>query len=309
MRFSVVKKERGKIASSIISSPYLSSDWGVRFLSSSSKYYDPLSYNNGAVWPFLTGFASLALYRYDNPFHAYSLLKENLRIIRDFDYGYATELLSGEYYIPLEQSVNNQIWSYGTTVSSFVEGMIGFSPNVLTKEIVFNPKIPLSISELNVDNLRAGKNGRINFYYSFKGKEILYKFSIENLKGFSFKFKPVFFGNILNVSSSCPERAGMITVTSDNLRCELRYEISDYAFPLSFNDKKYGENSKNPIINKFKLLSDGFYFEVWGKGEEKVKILSDKNFECKGLTVVSKSLLVDFGNDWSLKKVLCKFKR
>ena len=34
---------------------------------------------NGAVWPFLTGFTSLALYNYDNPFHAFSLLQANLK--------------------------------------------------------------------------------------------------------------------------------------------------------------------------------------------------------------------------------------
>ena len=40
----------------------LGTDWGVRMLSNESTLYQPLSYNNGATWPFLTGWAALALY-------------------------------------------------------------------------------------------------------------------------------------------------------------------------------------------------------------------------------------------------------
>ncbi len=41
-------------------------DWGARPLSADSTLFDPLHYNNGAVWPFVTGFVSLAQYRYHN---------------------------------------------------------------------------------------------------------------------------------------------------------------------------------------------------------------------------------------------------
>src|SRR5512146_221946 len=40
----------------------IGADWGARMLSRESRLYDPLGYNNGAAWPFLTGFAGLAEY-------------------------------------------------------------------------------------------------------------------------------------------------------------------------------------------------------------------------------------------------------
>ena len=50
-----------------LASPGVASDWGARMLSMRSPLYDPLSYNNGAVWPFVTGFAILGLYQQDRP--------------------------------------------------------------------------------------------------------------------------------------------------------------------------------------------------------------------------------------------------
>ena len=36
----------------------LTTDWGVRMLSSASPFFEPLNYNYGAVWPFLTGWVA-----------------------------------------------------------------------------------------------------------------------------------------------------------------------------------------------------------------------------------------------------------
>ena len=38
----------------------VATDWGARTLASESPLYDPLHYNNGTVWPFVTGFQSPA---------------------------------------------------------------------------------------------------------------------------------------------------------------------------------------------------------------------------------------------------------
>jgi glycogen debranching enzyme len=161
MRFKVLTDEKGRLAQRKIASPELSTDWGTRFLSSKSGYYDPSSYNNGAVWPFLTGFSALALYNYGNPYHGFSLLRANLNIIMDYDYGAAAELLSGDIYRPLDQSVPNQIWSSGNTISAFVEGLLGFKADAIKKQIQFNPAMPAMWPYLKVDNLKTGK-GKIN---------------------------------------------------------------------------------------------------------------------------------------------------
>ena len=49
-------------------------DWGARMLSIDSALYEPLSYNNGAAWPFLTGFAALGLYAHGRADAAWAYL-------------------------------------------------------------------------------------------------------------------------------------------------------------------------------------------------------------------------------------------
>ena len=306
MRFSVVEKSRGELASKKIASPFISTDWGVRFLSSASKYYAPLSYNNGAVWPFLTGFASLALYKYGNPYHAYSLLAHNLNIIKDFDYSYATELLSGNSYIPLNQSVNNQMWSYGTTLSAFVEGILGFSPDAIKRFINFTPKIPLTLQFLKVKNLRVGK-GIVDFSYTFNNNEIVFIYNFKNLKGFKIKIAPQIFSENYEISGDCKDFENGKRINSDDFKCSLKYKISKYAYPFVEDKKLPGDSSENPIINDFILDKNGFKITLWGIGKGKVKIISDRNFFCKDIEKIGNFMVIDFGNSWNIKKINCKF--
>ena len=59
--YNVHSRAAARIASSAIMT-----DWGARPLSATSPLFDPLHYNNGAVWPFVTGWVALAQYRYHN---------------------------------------------------------------------------------------------------------------------------------------------------------------------------------------------------------------------------------------------------
>ena len=43
------------VATDTAASDAISSSWGARLLSTESELFDPLHYNNGAVWPFMTG--------------------------------------------------------------------------------------------------------------------------------------------------------------------------------------------------------------------------------------------------------------
>ncbi|MDE0649179.1 MAG: GH116 family glycosyl hydrolase, partial [Gammaproteobacteria bacterium] len=51
----------------------VSSDWGAHMLSTESELYDPLQYNQGTVWPFVTGFAAWAQYRHRRPWAGFHL--------------------------------------------------------------------------------------------------------------------------------------------------------------------------------------------------------------------------------------------
>ncbi len=308
MRFSVVGKARGRKAASLISSPWLSSDWGTRFLSSRSKYYDPVSYNNGVVWPFLTGFASLALYKYGNPYHGLSLLRANVNIFRDFDYLSAEELLSGETYRPLDQAVPNQIWSSGTTVSAFVEGLLGFKADASKKEIDLSPRIPLHWEHLKAENLRIGK-GTVELNYFRKDNLLKFLIKAYNLKGYNLNFAPEISAvkKQINLDHKPVKKIG-----SQEFKLEIDYEIFSFAYPFIKPNPEPGDFSTTPIIQDFELKKEGFNLWLWGKGKGRVFIFTDREISCPEAEIVSsgkiKGIIMHFGNNWKNREISCHFK-
>ncbi|MGA7929762.1 MAG: hypothetical protein WCA20_27690 [Candidatus Sulfotelmatobacter sp.] len=92
-------------------------DWGMRIISSHSKFYDGSGYHFGAVWPLFTGWASVGEYRYHRELPAYSNLRANALMAVDGSLGHFTELLSGDYYEGFSSSSPHQIWSAARVVS------------------------------------------------------------------------------------------------------------------------------------------------------------------------------------------------
>src|SRR2546423_14351902 len=54
----------GRATARRLRQPDLASGWGIRTRSSRSKHYDPVSYQNGSVWPHDTAFAAAGMARY-----------------------------------------------------------------------------------------------------------------------------------------------------------------------------------------------------------------------------------------------------
>jgi glycogen debranching enzyme len=308
MRYNVLEKEKGKMAQRKIASPELSADWGTRFLSSLSGYYDPSSYNNGAVWPFLTGFSSLALYNYDNPYHAFSLLEANLRLVTDYDYGAPAELLSGDIYRPLDQSVPNQIWSSGNTISAFVEGLVGFEADAVTKKIHFNPAIPLIWSHLKVGNLKVGK-GTVDFDYKKEEDRLIYTFRFSGLNGYTFAFAPkvpalrqAFFIDGKELSALAP-----VVIGKEEESISFVDQISRYIYPFVEKSLIYGSFSREPVIENFQIEEGGFTMDVWGKGASAIQFQSGSNIESSEGTVTRQgnisTLLINFKDHWERKSL------
>ena len=86
-------------------------DWGARPLSSTSTLFDPLHYNNGAVWPFVTGWVSLAQYQYHNAAAGWFALQAIARTGFDQALGRNPELFSGRLYKPLDTAVPQQFFA------------------------------------------------------------------------------------------------------------------------------------------------------------------------------------------------------
>jgi glycogen debranching enzyme len=134
----------------------ISSDWGARILSTGSPLYDPMHYNNGAVWPFVTGFVAWSQYNYRRPWAAYPLVDALKQMTFDWARGRHPELLSGRYYRPLDTAVPQQFFATSMLISPIVSGMLGWVPDAPHRRAKLAPQIPSNWSRFSVDNLKVG---------------------------------------------------------------------------------------------------------------------------------------------------------
>jgi len=142
----------------------LNTDWGLRDVANEEKIYDGLSYHQGSVWPLFTGWATLAEYRGNQPLAGYQMLMENANLTWAQDLGADTELLSGDFYVPMGRSTSHQLWSSAMVITPTLRGLFGISIDAQTKTITVNPHLPASWDRTTIDNLAlAGELGKLNF--------------------------------------------------------------------------------------------------------------------------------------------------
>lgn len=155
--FGLLDRHRAASMLDVLASSQLSTDWGVRMLTNRSTAYEPLSYNNGAVWPFLTGYSAWAEYRSHRPLSGYMHLMDMVRLTFIDALGYNPELLSGDRYRPLRTAVPHQIFSSSFVVTSAVRGLLGLEGDAEKRQVTFSPHIPFEWDWLHVKQFRVGE--------------------------------------------------------------------------------------------------------------------------------------------------------
>ena len=141
-----------------LSSSAISTDWGTRMLASTSPAYDPIAYNNGGVWPFLTGFVACAEYEYRRPHSGFAHLQQLTCLGLDHSLGSHPEILSGDFYRPLDESVPHQLFSTGMVITPFVRGLLGLRADAAKQTLRFAPQLPAAWDSLKVKNYRIGSS-------------------------------------------------------------------------------------------------------------------------------------------------------
>jgi hypothetical protein len=137
--------------------PGIAADWGARLLSRESAQYEPQSYNNGAVWPFLSGFVTLALYSQHRADAAWQYLDGTADLAFVDGRGYTTELLSGDRLRPIDASVPHQLFSTSGFVSGFMRGLVGLKEPAAADAgaaLVLEPQLPVGWKDVAVKRLR-----------------------------------------------------------------------------------------------------------------------------------------------------------
>lgn len=154
MTFGVLNEERAQRMLREIASSVITTDWGVRTLSSEHRLYDPLHYNNGTVWGFVTGFGALAHYRYHRSWSGYDLMRDVVRSTFDFARGRSPELMSGAFYRTLDTTVPQQFFATSMIAAPLVRGLLGLRANAPARRVEIEPHLPAHWDSAVAHNFR-----------------------------------------------------------------------------------------------------------------------------------------------------------
>jgi glycogen debranching enzyme len=154
--FGQLDAERARRTLTKLATDSISADWGAHFLSTGSPLYDPMGYNGGAIWPFVTGFVILGQYRYHRPWAGFPLLDALGQMTFDFARGRLPELLSGAYYRPLDTAVPQQFFATSMLVNPLVSGLLGWEPDAPRNRARLAPQLPPHWVQVWVNRLKVG---------------------------------------------------------------------------------------------------------------------------------------------------------
>jgi hypothetical protein len=187
--FNLIENQKAHNTIVQMASADLATDWGVRGVARSSKYYDPISYNNGSVWPFTTGYVATAEYRYHRAINGWQNLLANARLTSLDALGWQTELLSGEFYRPVSTSVPHQLFSATGIVNPLVLGLLGLESNAISHEINFSPHLPFEWNEISVQNYFVGQD-KFDFFIHRSKNSFKLEMKTQAQKNYRLIFSP-----------------------------------------------------------------------------------------------------------------------
>jgi len=169
----------------------LTTDWGVRMLSSQSPLFEPLNYNYGAAWPFLSGWVAAALFDFDFLPQGYQVLMANARHTFDNSLGTVMELFSGYQNTWPQEGVAHQGFSSTGVVLPLVRGLLGLDDNALEKKIFFRPGFPADWPAVSITNGKVGE-ARFSLDFARKKDRVTLRVKSEKAEGYEFVFMPAF---------------------------------------------------------------------------------------------------------------------
>jgi glycogen debranching enzyme len=157
MSFDVFDAARGAEMAARLAGAEIMTDWGARPLSARSNLFDPLHYNNGAVWPFVTGWVALAQYRYHNPAAGRFALDAIAHTGFDEARGRNPEVISGRVYKPLDTAVPHQFFATSMVLTPLLRGLLGVDVDAPAGRVTIAPQLPPEWDSVRVERVRVGR--------------------------------------------------------------------------------------------------------------------------------------------------------
>ena len=171
--------ERAEVVARRLLAGDMFSGWGIRTLSSLSPNFNPMSYQNGSVWPHDNSIIAAGLRRYGHDREANEVIESIFRAAHHFRYFRLPELYCGftrdERYraTPAEYPVScsPQSWAAGSAIL-FVKTILGLGARAWAKRLHLRPHLPEWLREVNVRNLRVGA-AQVDFVATHEGVRVL----------------------------------------------------------------------------------------------------------------------------------------
>jgi glycogen debranching enzyme len=157
-----VSAERARQIAERLLDKGLFSGWGVRTLSCSEVYFNPISYHCGSVWPHDNSMIGYGMARYGLHRQAsiiFQALYEAALHFRDYRLpelfcGIGRQVRSEPVHYPV--SCSPQAWASGSPFL-LLTGLLGLRPNASTAELaIIDPHLPPFLDCLRIENLRVG---------------------------------------------------------------------------------------------------------------------------------------------------------
>jgi glycogen debranching enzyme len=163
----------GRATARRLRQPDMASGWGIRTRSSRSKHYDPVSYQNGAVWPHDTAIAAAGMARYGDKARAAMTIAEMIATAKAFPDWRIPELFGGQAkqhdVAPTTYPVAcvPQAWSAAATFLC-IHTMLGLSVGTDGGTVTLDPLLPPGVDRFEANGLRVG-TGSIDIRIERKG--------------------------------------------------------------------------------------------------------------------------------------------
>lgn len=278
--FNLIGEEDARTTFQDFARSTMSTDWGVRGISKSSSYYDPVSYNNGSVWPFSTGYVAAAEFIHHRAKNGYQNLMANARMTWLDALGWHTEFLSGEYYCPVAASVPHQLFSATGIILPLMKGLLGLEAHAHERIVSFSPHVPADWDQVAIRNYSCCEN-HFDFIYQLDAERVKLKVDQRGRDAFHLKFSPAFGPEteVENVIVNGKSHPFDIEKNRYDVHCKIECQLKGETgieifvrpgidFRLPCFEPELGESSKGIRLVDYHFSDPVFELIVEGKSSE-----------------------------------------
>ena len=159
----IIDDDKARYVITRLTSPDMTSGWGIRTMSRKAPLYNPMSYLHGSVWPHDNSIIVAGMKRYGYHWEVDEIATQIFDASAFFDYHRLPELFGGfhrdreAYSIPAEYpaSCTPHAWAAGS-IFMLLQSIIGLQVNAADRRIYLSPRLPNWLQYASVKNLSIG---------------------------------------------------------------------------------------------------------------------------------------------------------